>query len=129
MKQFDLFGSDFKKEGENKYTNKIQTPIYEPKNKCPHILELFDDSKTKRLIQEIEQSDISDLEKKFLIESAKRHTIFNYSKIADYYAHASPEMQNLMERSALVIIDFDKAIQLGYVKLNDEMTQHYLSEE
>ena len=129
MKQFDLFGSEFKKEGENKYTNKIQTPIYEPKNKSPHVLELFDDSKTKRLIQEIEQSNVTELEKKFLIESAKRHTIFNYSKIADYYAHANPEMQNLMERSALVIIDFEKAIQLGYVKLSDELTQHYLSED
>lgn len=129
MKQVDLFGDEFKDVGEKKYTNKIQTPIYEPKNKCPHILELFDDSKSKRLIQEIENSSLSDLEKKFLIESAKRHTIFNYSKIADYYAHASPEMQNLMERSALVIIDFEKAIQLGYVKLSDELTQHYLSEE
>jgi len=128
MKQIDLFGDEFKNVGETKYTNKIQTPIYEPKNKCPHILELFDDSKSKRLIQEIENSNLTDLEKKFLIESAKRHTIFNYSKIADYYAHASPEMQNLMERSALVIIDFEKAIQLGYVKLNEDLTQHYLSE-
>lgn len=42
---------------------------------------------------------------------------FNYSKIADYYSNASEEMQILMEKSALVIIDIDDAIANGYVKL------------
>ena len=41
----------------------------------------------------------------------------NYSKIADYYSNASEEMQILMEKSALVIIDIDDAIANGYVKL------------
>lgn len=49
--------------------------------------------------------------------------MFNYSKIADYYASASPEMQELMEDSALVIIDFDDAIAKGYVKLNKRMVE------
>ena len=47
--------------------------------------------------------------------AATRHIVFNYSKIADYYTSASKEMQHLIERSALVIIDFEKAIQYGYV--------------
>jgi hypothetical protein len=67
-------------------------------------------------------------EKNFLLDAARRHNVFNYEKIADYYAHATPEMQNLMERSALVIIDFEKAIQLGYVKLCDEIRNQYLEE-
>ena len=67
-------------------------------------------------------------EKRFLIEAAKRHTVFNYSKIADYYAHSSKEMQDLIEHSALVIIDFEKAIQYGYIKLNDEITNQFLNE-
>ena len=117
MKQFDLFGKEFEVKLDDKYTSKIKAPIYEPKNKKPHPLELFDNSKTKRLIQEIENSNIEDLEKRFLIEAAKRHTVFNYSKIADYYAHSSKEMQDLIEHSALVIIDFEKAIQYGYIKL------------
>lgn len=73
-------------------------------------------------------SGVDDEEKRFLIEAAKRHNVFNYSKIADYYAHATPEMQHLMERSALVIIDFDKAIQYGYVQLSDEIMNQYLTE-
>ena len=33
-----------------------------------------------------------------------------------------------MEKSALVIIDFEKAIQLGYVKLSEEIKNQYLQE-
>ncbi len=128
MKQENLFGEEFAPKLETKYTSKITTPIYEPKNIKPHLLELFDISKTQRLINEIINSEVSEEEKKFLCEAAKRHTVFNYSKIADYYAHASKEMQHLMEHSGLVIIDFEKAIQFGYVKLNDEITQHFLGE-
>jgi hypothetical protein len=128
MKQVNLFGDELSLDGEDKYTSKITAPLYEPKNKIPHILELLDDSKTKRLIIEIENSSVSEEEKKFLIEAAKRHNVFDYSKIADYYAHSTPEMQNLMERSALVIIDFQKAIQLGYVKLSEEVIQQYIND-
>lgn len=113
---------------DNKYTNKIQAPIYEPKNKKPHILELIDKSKTHRLIKEIEASSLSYEEKTFLIDAARRHNVFNYEKIADYYSHSSKEMQQLMERSALVIIDFEKAIEYGYVKLCDEIKKQYLEE-
>ena len=128
MKQIDLFGSEFKNNEEKKYSAKIESPIYEPKNAKPHILELMDNSKTNRIINEINNSSLSNEEKNFLIEAAKRHTVFNYEKIADYYAHSSIEMQNLMERSALVIIDFEKAIQYGYVKLCDEIRNQYLTE-
>jgi len=129
MKQINLFGNQFKEdESEKKYSSKIEAPIYEPKNAKPHILELVNKEKTHRLIREIDNSNLSFEEKNFLIDAAKRHSVFNYEKIADYYAHSTPEMQNLMERSALVIIDFEKAIQLGYVKLCDEIRTQYLEE-
>jgi len=129
MKQFNLFGSDFKPDNtENKYSTKIEAPIYEPKNKKPHLLELINSSKTNRLINEINNSSLNKDEKNFLIEAAKRHTVFNYEKIADYYAHSTVEMQHFMERSALVIIDFEKAIEYGYVKLCDEIRNQYLEE-
>ena len=129
MKQFNLFGSDFKPDNtENKYSTKIEAPIYEPKNKKPHLVELINSSKTNRLINEINNSSLNKDEKNFLIEAAKRHTVFNYEKIADYYAHSTVEMQHFMERSALVIIDFEKAIQLGYVKLCEDIKQQYLEE-
>lgn len=128
MKQINLFGADYAPEQNEKYTNKIEAPIYEPKNVKPHILELVDKSKTHRLMKEIEVSNLSYDEKNFLIDAARRHNVFNYEKIADYYAHSSKEMQHLMERSGLVIIDFEKAIKYGYVKLCDEIRQQYLTE-
>ena len=129
MKQGNLFGSEFTQdESEKKYTSKIQAPIYEPKNKQPHLLELVNKEKTKRLINEINEARISPEEKEFLIAAANRHNVFHYERIADYYSHASKEVQNLMERSALVIIDFEKAIQLGYVKLCDDIKSQYLED-
>lgn len=129
MEHLSLFGNEFSQvqnvDSCKKYTMKVESPIYEPNNRCPHILELYDNEKTKRLIREINNSSLDEYEKKFLIEAANRHTVFNYSKIADYYAHASKEMQELMEKSALVIVDFNKAIEYGFVKLNDEMKMLY----
>ena len=127
MKQYNLFGK--KKEVDKKYTSKISAPIYEPKNKKPHILELCDKSKTIRLIAEINKSNLSVDEKFFLLDAARRHNVFNYQKIADYYAHSSKEMQKLMEHSALVIIDYDKALQYGYLKLSYDVSQQFLKEK
>ena len=129
MKQVNLFGNEFQQdENEKKYSSKIEAPIYEPKNVKPHILELVNKEKTHRLIREINNSNLSIEEKTFLMDAARRHNVFNYEKIADYYANSNKEMQNLMEKSALIIIDFEKAIQLGYVKLCDEIRTQYLEE-
>jgi hypothetical protein len=128
MKQFEMFENQNADLNE-KYTHNIAAPIYEPKNRKPHLLELYDFMKCNRLINEIIASNITDDEKKFLITAAKRHVKFNFSLIADYYAHSDKEMQNLMEKSALVIIDFKKAIELNYVKLSNEILQQFLSEK
>lgn len=128
MKQFNLFDKPETEKDNNIYTSKIEAPVYKPKNKKPHILELINSSKTNRLISEINNSLVSDEEKSFLIEAAKRHTVFNYENIADYYAHSPKEMQQLMERSGLVIIDFEKAIQYGFIKVCSEISNQYLEE-
>jgi len=60
------------------------------------------------------------MKRAFLIVAARRHTVLHYNKIADFYAHADAKLQALIEDSALVIIDFNKAIELGYVKLAEE---------
>lgn len=113
---------------DRKYNTKVNAPIYEPKNKRPFIQLLIDERKCKKLIQEIESSSVSDEEKSFLVKSAYRHSVFNFRMIADYYAHASPEMQELMEKSALVIIDFDKAIEYGFAVLSDEIAEQYIED-
>lgn len=107
----------------NKYTKKVQVPQYIPSERCPNILELMNTTKYGKLISHINSSAVTEDEKKFLRFAASRHIIFNYSKIADYYAHATPEMQRLMEESALVIIDIDDAIANGYVKLSKQIQQ------
>lgn len=103
----------------NKYSKKISAPQYVPKDVCPNISELCQLAKYSELVSDIKASNVSDEEKQFLLKAATRHIVFNYAKIADYYAHATPEMQNLMEKSALVILDLDDAIANGYVQLSD----------
>lgn len=126
MKQYTLFGGE--EEAENKYSSKIKAPIYEPKQPKPDLFVLCDDSKSKRLIREIESSDITEDEKKFLATAAHRHTVFHYERIADYYAQASEQMQRLMEESALVIVDFESAIENGYVMLSEDIKEQFLEE-
>lgn len=108
-----------------KYSQKVVAPIYEPKNNKPHILELCDKTKALKLMKEIDASDLSNEDKSFLMDAASRHYVFNYEKIADYYAHSSAEMQDLMEKSGLVIIDFNKAIEYGFVRLCKQIRKQY----
>ena len=61
----------------------------------------------------------------FLRHAAERHVVFNFRNIAEFYAHADAEVQNLMERSALVIIDFNRAIEGGFIELTDRIKTIY----
>lgn len=112
-----------KKETDKTYTAKVQIPQYIPKSEKPPITGLVDTEKYSKLIYSINNSSVSEEEKKFLKFAAARHLAFNYSLIADYYANADKEMQELMEQSALVILDIDDAIANGYVKLSDSIRQ------
>lgn len=53
----------------------------------------------------------------FLRIAAMRHYVLHFDRIAEFYAHAVPPVQRLMENSCLVIIDYDRAIELGYVQM------------
>lgn len=114
------------KEEPEKYTRKIESPVYEPKLSVqPLLTELYDPQKADTLTKEIEKADIAEDVKHFLRQAAKRHTVFNYENIAEYYCHASPEIQELMEKSGLVVIDFNKAIEFGFVKLTKDLAANY----
>lgn len=108
---------------ENPYSQKIDTPKYEPKGEKPEISDLFSDEKAMGLIYDINQSNLSKEEKRFLLAAASRHIVFDYSKIANFYSHSSQECQKLMEDSALVIVDFNKAIELGFVMLSNQINE------
>ena len=110
-------------EGDTKYSRAISIPQYEVKGDRPFIEELYSNEKVIKLLDHIKKSGVSDSEKKFLTIAAYRHYVFNYSRIAEYYASASKEMQELMEESALVIIDIDDAIKNGYVKYSKRIQQ------
>ena len=107
-----------------KYTDKTLRPQYEPKlETAPALGTLYDFTKAKQLLEEIDASGLSEDEKQFLRYAALRHVRFDYQAIAEYYCHASKEMQELMEKSALVIIDVNDAIQNGYLKLTKNIQQ------
>ena len=114
--QIELF-EDISKSN-NTYSKKVVPPQYVPSAKAPELSDLCMTSKYGELKRNILASNVSDEEKEFLLKAATRHIVFNYAKIADYYAHATPEMQKLMEQSALVIIDFNDAIANGYVNFS-----------
>lgn len=114
--------TDEQKNYEEKYQVKIDSIQYEPCINPPPILkDLIDRTRAYDLIEEIRASNLPDEEKEFLIISAYRHLTFNYKKIADYYCSASPECQRLMEKSALVMIDWDDALKMGYVKMTKQL--------
>jgi hypothetical protein len=115
----------FAKEDEQ-YTKKIDTPLYTPKGIKPQLSDLYNKSHTEKLLSDITAANIPEDIKYFLTLAAYRHTQFNYDVIAEYYCHAEPEIQTLMENSALVIIDFDRAIELGYAKLRDDIADVFL---
>lgn len=131
-RQQDLFGYEpiELSEEEKKYSHKVDTPIYTPRQNGggENIYACYDDQKYIRLLNLIDKSNVTVQEKKFLLRAASRFIEFNYESIADYYASASKEMQKLMEKLALVIIDFDKAIEEGFVTLNDKMKRLYEQE-
>ena len=117
------------KDGEEMYSKKIKTPIYEVKNSKPLIEDLFDDKKTKELLKEIEESSADPETKEFLKLAATRHCMFNYSKIADFYVHSGDDVKKMMEDSALVIIDYEKAIENGFVEMTEYMRELQLDDE
>lgn len=97
-----------------KYTQKINIPHYGPTGEKPEIKELINEEKAHELLNDILLSKVNPEERSFLIKATYRHLAFDYKKIAEYYANADQEMQKLMEKSALVIIDYDDAIKNGY---------------
>jgi hypothetical protein len=110
------------------YSRKIEAPIYEIQGDKPTIDEMFDASKTEALIKKIDASDLPEKEKQFLKYAAYRHTVFDFGKVAEYYAHSSEKCQSLFEDSALIIIDFEKAIEQGYVQMCEDVRKSYLAD-
>ena len=113
-------------EEEDNYSRKIEVPIYEPTGEDVQLNECRDKTKYDELIAEIDKdATLTSEERTFLKDAAARHIVFNYARIADYYANARPSVQRLMEKSALVIIDFDKAMENGFITMAHKIADIY----
>lgn len=108
-------------EAENPYSPNVKIPHYDMTGARPRTEDLVNMDKVRELVVKIDASSLPEAEKEFLRAAAYRHAVFNYRNIAEYYANSNPEMQELMEDSALVIIDIDDAIAKGYAKLEAEI--------
>lgn len=108
----------------SKYTRKMYTPIYEPSALKPSIQDLYNTDKRDELLKEIAEDDTLDHEMRaFLNSAAERHTAFNFSKIADYYSHLPIKYKGHFENSALVIVDYDKAVRNGFIAFDKEVQE------
>ena len=119
---FDI-GSNY---DNNRYTNVIPKIQYVPKTRCkPSEISLYNLEKYNDLVKEIKSKNLDSEIEKFLLYSATRHIVFDYQQIAEYYSHSDKEVQELMEKSGLFIIDFEDAMENGFVKLQKNLLELY----
>jgi hypothetical protein len=124
-------GGDSEEEGERPslYTSKIDAPVYTPKGIKPQVSELYDGTRTDQLLKQLSEvrasREIPAEVISFLRYAAYRHTVFDYGKIAEFYAHAPAPLQRLMEDSTLIVVDIDKAIENGHVLMTKRFERLY----
>lgn len=120
---------DNEPDDDNPYTTKAERPQYEIIGETPPLSALVNTSKTDELVAQINAAEgISDAERAFLINAAQRHLQFSYQDVAEYYAAANKQMQELMEASVLVVIDLNDAIAKGYARLTASLTEQKIDE-
>jgi hypothetical protein len=117
----DILNSLDDSESQVEYTDKVATPTYEPtQDEPPAISECYDTEHYETLLAAINNTSIAGEFKEFLRFAAQRHIVFDYENIAEYFAHQDQETQELMELLTLVIVDYDKALEQGFIKYVDK---------
>lgn len=103
---------------------KLSDIEYTPKlEKAPAIKELIDTELYDELILKIENADIATDLKEFLKLTATRFINFNFDLIAEYYAHANKDTQEILESLRLVIIDMNSALKNGILKHSKQLSK------
>ena len=120
---YDMEQNTLNPEIVSEYSQAVKVPHYLIVGEQPAPNELYDNTHTERLRDSIQQIEMPDDVKHFLLLASHRHTVFDYQKIAEYYPHATAEVQQLMEESALIIIDSEDAIANGYAKFAKTMQE------
>lgn len=114
---------------EEKYVRKLSSPIYKPHGKKPKLSQIYDRTKTEELQASIRKANLPADVTDFLMAAAERHTKFHFANAAEYYAQSPKKVQKLMEDCAMVIVDFDKAIEHGYLRLTKEIQEMVKEDE
>lgn len=83
----------------------------------------YNSQKYEDLKREIKETDLPKPIMKMLLLAATRHIVFNYQMLAEFYSQADKNVQELMEKSGLVIIDFDDAMENGFVELTQTLKE------
>jgi hypothetical protein len=120
---------DADESNENPYTDKVEVPPYTKIGEKPGLSQCFDEAYCLKLLKEIDTSELPENEKHFLRAAAYRHVVFNFQEIANYYAHSEADVQQLMEDSALVIVDLDAAIKNGWTALGASLDNLFAKDE
>jgi hypothetical protein len=116
---------DSDESSENPYTDKVEVPPYAKIGDKPQLSQCYNDEYCLKLLKAIDAADLPESDKNFLRSAAYRHVVFNFQEIANYYAHSESSAQQLMEDSALVIVDFDAAIKNGWTRLGQALDAAY----
>lgn len=124
----DVMAED--EENDNNYSRKIEAPDYEPTGRNVQVSELYDESKTQRLIAEINAMKVNAEIKKMLVAGAQRFTRFDFRNVAEWYSQQEDEsVKAMMRKMAMVIVDFDEAVENGFVRLCEELIKEYEDEQ
>ncbi len=105
-----------------KYVRTLASPVYKVRGKKPSFKQMYDTTRADAARERIKATGLDVPTKKFLLEAAGRLAEFNFANIAEFYAHSEKPVQELMEDLALVIVDADRAIELGYLTLTKEIS-------
>jgi hypothetical protein len=116
------------RERPSKYTLIAPTLLYTPKGPKPDVSELYDDRRYRAILAGIEASKVPEELKEFLRLAAARHVAIDFEKVAEFYAHSDAEVRRLFEDQVLVIVDYGKALERGFLKLTKRLT-HLCAEE
>lgn len=99
--------------GDYKELLDVSIPYYEPAEKAPNCSELADLSEVEELNDLITKLEPEDGLEPILRARAAFFAEFDFQKIADYYANADKELQELMKRLGLVIVIPKEAYERG----------------
>ena len=123
LEEWGLDMPELKEEIEIKDLFNIEIPFYNPSEIKPLESELIDLSKYENLKKDIEELEINNDLKEFLLIRASFFADFNFQKIADYYYHEEEKVKNIFNKLGLVILAPKEALKNGFIDLSENVLE------